>query len=197
MVRLIVPRARNLSSIIDTLQVDDGWLNIQIKALGLERPSAQKGRHVSAPPAELPAFLRLAGVEEAVLAVGLWPTLKEMQARYLRVVLAHAPSFVVAAAVLRRTAASLKRQAQELGLPKLSFQRKGTMRPAPKEWAALHPLLCPAVLNFSEPICFRTFTDNHGRPEAEPGTTTRWIMPEHVRPETETEPGQHQRSEMN
>ena len=71
------------------------------------------------------------------------------------------------------------------------------MRPAPKEWVALHPLLCPAVPNFSEPIFFRTFTDNRGRPEAEPGTTTRWIMPEHVKQETETEPGQHQRSEMN
>src|SRR5689334_6908806 len=88
LVRLIVPRARNLSSIVHTLKVDGDWLNTQIKALKLVAPPAQKGRWVAAPPAELTAFLRAAGVEESVLAAGPWPTLHAMRARYLRVALA-------------------------------------------------------------------------------------------------------------
>jgi hypothetical protein len=177
MVRLIVPRARNLSSIIDTYRVDDEWLNIQIKRLGLTPPPALKGREVAAPPPELVAFLRRAGMEEAELAAQPWPALPTMRARYLRVALAHAPSYAVAAEVLGRSAARLKQRAQELGLPELTFQRKGTMRPAPAEWAALQALLCPAVVNFSEPISFRTITDNRVRPQAGPGASTRWILP--------------------
>jgi hypothetical protein len=195
MIRLMVPRARNRSSIIHTLEVDGEWLNKQIEVLGLKGPRARKGREVAAPPPELTAFLRRAGVEEAVLAACPWPTLHTMKARYLRVVLAHAPSFVVASSVLGRTAARLKQQADKLGLPALTFQRKGTMRPAPPEWAALQPLLCPAVVTFSEPISFRTVTSNRGRPVIEPGSTTRWILPELVQPESRQE--QERRRAMN
>jgi hypothetical protein len=195
MVRLIVPGARNLSSIIETLKVDGDWLNTQIKTLKLVRPPAQKGRVVAAPPAELTAFLRAAGVEESVLAAHPWPTWPEMRARYLRVALAHAPSYAVAAEALGRSAAGLKVRARKLGLPELNFQRKGVMRPAPPEWAALQALLCPAVVNFSEPIAFRTATGNRGRPPAEPGATIRWILPELVQPESRQE--QERRRAMN
>jgi hypothetical protein len=176
MVGLIVPGARNLSSIIETLQVDGDWLNAQIKALGLSAPAARKGREVAAPPAELTAFLRMAGVEEAVLAARPWPTLAEMRARYLRVVLAHAPGYLVAGTVLGRTAARLKVRARALGLPELTFQRKGTMRPAPPEWAALRARLCSLAVNFAEPVAFRAAMGYRICAEAGPASTTRWVF---------------------